>query len=107
MGQSSSFVEHQPSQLYLLRSEFQLVSCPETMAKRMQEEEGEERSVEKSQSSAMNLSSHVPESSLTAKIPIASESLGVLSATGNLSQQKESGDVDLSTLKRGAFMERQ
>ena len=51
-----------------------LMSCPKTMAKRMQEQKGEERIVAKSKSTAMNLSSHVPASSSTAKIPIASKS---------------------------------
>ena len=44
-----------------------LISCPETMAKRMQEQKGEERSVAKSKSTAMALSSHVQASSSTAK----------------------------------------
>ena len=58
---------------------FSLTSCPEKIAKRMWEQKGEERSVAKSK---MNLSSHVPASSSTAKIPIASESPGILTATG-------------------------
>ena len=37
-----------------------LVSCPKTMAKRMQEQKGEERIVTKSKSTAVNLFSHVP-----------------------------------------------
>ena len=61
-----------------------LISCPETMAKRMQEQKGEERIVAKSQSTAMNLSSHVPASSSTAKIPIASETWGNSQLQGNL-----------------------
>ena len=48
-----------------------LISCTKTMAKRMQEQKGEERSVAKSKSTAMNLSSHVPASSSSAKSPIA------------------------------------
>ena len=59
-----------------------LVSCPKTMAKRMQEQKGEERSVAKSKSTATNLSSHVPTSSSSAKSPIASKSPGILIATG-------------------------
>ena len=47
------------------------------MAKRMQEQKGEERSVAKSKSTAMNLSSHVPTSSSSAKSPIASKSPGI------------------------------
>ena len=59
-----------------------LTSCPKTMAKRMQEQKGEEQIVAKSKSTAMNLSSHVPASSSSAKSPIASKSLGILMATG-------------------------
>ena len=57
-----------------------LISCPETMAKRMQEQK-EERSVAKSKSTATNLSSHVPTSSSSAKSLIASKSPGILIAT--------------------------
>ena len=53
-----------------------LISCPTTMAKSVQELKGEERIVAKSKSAAMNLSSHVPASSSTAKIQIASEKPG-------------------------------
>ena len=60
-----------------------LISCPNTMAKRMQEQKGERRIVAKSNSTAMNLSSHVPASSSTAESPIASQSQGMLIATGN------------------------
>ena len=59
-----------------------LTSCPKTMAKRMPEQKGEERIVAKSKSTAMNLSSHVPTSSSSAKSPIASKSPGILIATG-------------------------
>ena len=52
------------------------------MAKRMQEQKEEERIVSKPKSTAMNSSSHVPASSSTAKIPIASKSPGILTATG-------------------------
>ena len=61
-----------------------LMSCTKTMAQRMQEQKGEERSVAKSKSTAMNLSSHVPTSSSSAKSPIASKGPGILIATGNL-----------------------
>ena len=47
----------------------------------MQEQEGEERSVAKSKSTAMNLSSHVPTSSSSAESPIDSISPGALKAT--------------------------
>ena len=48
------------------------------MARRIQDLEGEERSVAKSKSTETNLSSHVPTSSSSAKSPIASESLWIL-----------------------------
>ena len=59
-----------------------LISCPKQMAKRMQEQKGGENIVAKSKSTARNLSSQVPTSSSTAKIPIASETLEILTATG-------------------------
>ena len=59
-----------------------LISCSKTMAKRMQEQKGEERSVAKSKSTAMHLSSHVPTSSSSAKGPIASKGPGKLMASG-------------------------
>ena len=59
-----------------------LISCPKTMAKSMQEQQGGERSVTKSKSTAMNVSSHVPTSSSSAKSPIASKGPGKLTATG-------------------------
>ena len=52
------------------------------MAKRMQEQKGEERSVAKSKTIAMILSSHVPTSSSSAKSPIASKNPGILIAQG-------------------------
>ena len=58
-----------------------LISCTKTMAKRVQEQKGEERSVAKSTSTATNLSSHVPTSSSSEKSPIASKSPGILTAT--------------------------
>ena len=57
------------------------VSCTKTMAKRMQEQEGEERIVATSKSTAVNLSLHVSASSSSAKSPIASKSPGILIAT--------------------------
>ena len=59
-----------------------LISCPKTMAKRIQEQKEEERIVAKSKSTAINLSSHVPTSSSSTKSPIASKSPGILIATG-------------------------
>ena len=47
----------------------------------MQEQKGEEISVATSKSTAMNLSSHVPTTSSSAKTPIASKSPGILTAT--------------------------
>ena len=58
-----------------------LISCTKTMAKRMQEQK-EEIIVAKSEPMATNLSSHVPASSSNAKIPIASESPGILRVSG-------------------------
>ena len=58
------------------------ISCPNTMAKRMQEQKEEERIVAKSKLFAMNLSSHFPASSSSAKSPIASKSPVTLTATG-------------------------
>ena len=58
-----------------------LISCTKTMAKRMQEQKGQERSVAKSKSTAMNLSSHVATGSSSAKSLIASKSSGKLTAT--------------------------
>ena len=52
------------------------------MAKRMQEQKGEEISVAKSKSTSINLSSHTPTSSSSSKSPIASKSHGILNATG-------------------------
>ena len=52
------------------------------MAKRMQEQKGEERSVAKSKSAATNLSSHAPTSTSSAKSPTASKSPEMLIAMG-------------------------
>ena len=54
-----------------------LISCPKTMAKRMQEQKGEERCVAKSKSTATNSASYVPTSSSSAKSPIASKGPGI------------------------------
>ena len=53
-----------------------LISCPSTMAKRMQEQKGEQRIVAKLKLAAMNLSSVVPTSSSSATSPIASPNSG-------------------------------
>ena len=83
MEQSSSVVQHQPFSSLCCAKNFSLISCTNTMAKRMQEQKEEERIVAKSTSTAMNLSSTVPASSSSAQDPIASKSPGVLIATGN------------------------
>ena len=54
------------------------------MTKRMQQQEGEERSVAKSKCTAMNLSAYVPTSSSSATSLIASKSRETLIATGKL-----------------------
>ena len=59
-----------------------LISCSNTMPKRMQEPKREERIVEKSKSTAMSLSSFVPTGSSSATSPIVSKRLGTLTATG-------------------------
>ena len=59
-----------------------LISCPKTMAKRMQEQKEEERTVAKSTLMAMNLSSTVPASSSSAKNLITSSDLRKLIAAG-------------------------
>ena len=85
------------------------------MAKRMQEQKEEERSVAKSKSTAMNLSSHIPASSSrrNSKSDAASRSqvrlqdayLGGLmdTATGKpVATKEESGNVDLSESETGS-----
>ena len=89
-----------------------LTSCSKTMAKRMQERKGE-RSVGKSKSTAMNLSSHAPTSSSSAKSPklagnsIASKSPGILIATVKLERRKRrnsKSDAQRRVLKRDCKM---
>ena len=58
-----------------------LISCLKLLAKRMQEQKEEERTVAKSKSTAMNLSSAVSASSSSAKDPIASKRPGILKAS--------------------------
>ena len=91
-----------------------LISCAKTMARRMKEQKGEERSVAKSKSSAMNLASHVPTSSSSAKCPIASKGPGILTATGkpesrmrrnSKSDAASSSQVRLQDAYRGGLME--
>ena len=59
---------------------FSLTSCTKTMAKRMQEQEGENRIVAKSKPTMMNLAFAVSTSSSTVQNPVASKSLGILKA---------------------------
>ena len=66
-----------------------LISCSNTMAKRMQEQKGEEWRVAKSKSTAMNLSSHVPTSSSSAKSPIASKKSGDTHSSGETWKPEE------------------
>ena len=75
MDSSSSFVEHQPSQLNLLLSEFQL--------DQLHGNDGEKDAMTKN--TAMNLTSTVSTSSSSVNHPIASRSPGILKAsTGKL-----------------------
>ena len=73
------------------------------MAKRMQEQKGAERSVAKSKSAAMYLSSHVPTSSSSTKSLIAFKSPGIVTAAGKpVATKEESGNVDLSESETGS-----
>ena len=85
------------------------------MAKRMQEQKGEDISVAKSKSTATNLSSHVPTSSSSEKIPIASKSPAVLIATEKpesrmrrsaKSEAASSSQVKLQDAYLGGLMEK-
>ena len=59
---------------------FRLTSCTKTMAKRMQEQEGDNRIVAESKPTTMNLAFSVSTSSSTVNSPIASKSPGILKA---------------------------
>ena len=59
---------------------FTLTSCTKTMAKRMQEEKGEEIIVAKSKPTTMNLVVSVSTSSSTVQDPVASKRPGILKA---------------------------
>ena len=106
-------ISHFSSTCYAKNSS--LISCPETVAKRMQEQKGEERLVAKSKSTAMNLSSHVSASSSTAEIPIAPKSPGILTSTGkpaskmrrnSKSDAASSSQVKLQDAYFGGLMDR-
>ena len=60
---------------------FSLTSCTKTMAKRMQEQRGDNRIVAKSKPTTMNLAASVSTSSSTVNSPIASKSPGILKST--------------------------
>ena len=60
---------------------FSLTSCTKTMAKRMQEQKEEHRSVAKSKPTVMNLASNVSTSSSSVNIPIVSKRPGILKAS--------------------------
>ena len=66
-----------------------LISCANTMSNRMQEQKEEERSVAKSKSTAMNVSSDVPTISSSAKSPIASMRSGDTQSYGETRKQDE------------------
>ena len=71
------------------------------------QEQKEERSVAKSKSTATNLSSHVPTSSLSAKSPIASKSSGILIATGKLeSRMRRSSKSDAASSSQARLQAR-
>ena len=59
---------------------FSFASCTKSMAKRMQEQEGDNRIVAKSKPTTMNLAVSVSTSSSTVQNQIASKSLGILNA---------------------------
>ena len=71
-----------------------LTSCSKTMTKRMTEPKGEERSLAKSTSTAMNLFSHVPTSSPSAKDLIASKSSVILIATVKTEKMRRNSQSD-------------
>ena len=75
-----------------------LISRSKTMAKRMQEQKERRKQCGKIESTAMNLSSHVPTSSSSAKSPIASKSLGILIATKKLeSRMRRNSKADAAS----------
>ena len=83
-----------------------LISCPKTMAKRMQEQKDEERSVAKSKSTATNLSSHVLTSSSSVNHPIASKSPGILTAKKFKTRRSVEFSSGLQDAYLGGLMDR-
>ena len=85
------------------------------MAKRVQEQKGEERTVAKSRPTAMILSSTVPASSSSAKNPIASKRPEKLTASGKYESKvrrnskpdaASSSQVELKDVYFGGLMEK-
>ena len=81
MEQSSSFVQHQPFQLSLLCSEFQLSLLHHDGEKGARTKNEEDRVAAKSKPTTMNLTSTVSTSSPSVNHPIASHSPGILKAS--------------------------
>ena len=84
---------------------FSLTSCTETTAKRMQEQEGENRIVAESKPTTMNLAFTVSTSSSTVQNPVTSKSPGILkapcrtdwSSTGKLDAEEHNQDAASSS----------
>ena len=100
------FPQHVPENVFNL-----LRDCTDFVSHHCQKK----RIVAKSKSTAMNLSSHVPTSSSSAKIPIASQSPGILKATGkpesrmrrsSKSDAASSSQARLQDAYLGALMEK-
>ena len=91
---------------------FSLTSCTKTMAKRMQEQEGENKIVAKSKPTTMNLAVSVSTSSSTVQNPIASKSPGILKAnfrkdwlsTGKLDAKEQTIKTQRRVLRDGKKM---
>ena len=88
---------------------FSLATCS-TMAKRIQDQKEEERVVSKSRPAVVNLSSFIAATSSAASSPIASESLGMPTASGNPTAEywtKLMGrSVDVSKAIQGCILRR-
>ena len=69
------------SALFVVPRIFSLISCTKRMAKRMQEQEEENRIVAKARPPAMNLTSSVPTSSSSVYSPVASRCPGIFKAS--------------------------
>ena len=73
---------------------FSLTRCTRTMAKRIHEQEGDNRIVAKSKPTTMNLAVSVSTSSSTVNSPIASKSPGILKASCR-ADSSSSGELDV------------